>query len=154
LIEEEYLAGAVSLGSAALKLVVTVKMGVTHLQIQKQLAVQSKNATAPSGIRPFEWTGKNFDGLARNLKSNDLISGLERAGWVKTIEAGGGKSGPATILKNSNTGMTVRVHATPSNGHPYFRARNAGGNYLDTNGVFPHWATTQEMRPLTHFYFR
>jgi hypothetical protein len=50
------------------------------------------------------------------------------------VEAGGGKSGSATVLTDPATGMKVRVHANPSNNAPNFRVQNAGGNYLGSAG--------------------
>lgn len=69
-----------------------------------------------------------------------LISKIQRniedAGWTKTIEAGGKKSGDATIFVDS-TGTKVRIHANPGEGTPYFRVQNKGGGYLNDDGVFP-----------------
>ncbi len=79
---------------------------------------------------------------------------MEDAGWKKTVEAGGGKSGPATILTDMKTGIKIRVQESPINGNPYFRVQNKGGNYLDASGSFPSNATKQEMRNLTHFEFK
>ncbi|MCK8058729.1 MULTISPECIES: RHS repeat-associated core domain-containing protein [unclassified Fusibacter] len=101
----------------------------------------------------FNWTGDDFDDIARNASPYDLITSLENSGWHKVIEDGGSKSGPATILTDPVTGTIVRVHATPGEGAPYFRVQNSGGGYLDSTGAFPSDATRQELRDLTHFYF-
>jgi len=72
----------------------------------------------------------------------------------KTFEVGRGRSGPATILTDPNSGTKVRIHANPVQGSPYFRVQNGNNNYLDNNGTFPSNATRQELRDLTHFYFQ
>ncbi|CAM3843290.1 hypothetical protein MALU111345_21910 [Marinicrinis lubricantis] len=101
----------------------------------------------------FQWTGKNFSQMGKNMSPNEMISNLEKSGWTKTIEPGGKKSGPATIFTDPSTGTKVRIHAEPGEGTPYFRVQNKGGGYLDDNGVFPSNATKQELRDATHFYF-
>lgn len=97
-----------------------------------------------------QWTGKDFKQI---MSPDDLIKNLENSGWTKTVEQGGKKSGPATILTDPSTGTKVRIHAEPGEGTPYFRVQNKGGGYLDDNGVFPSNASKQELRDLTHFYF-
>lgn len=101
----------------------------------------------------FQWTGKNFSQMGKNMSPNEMISNLEKSGWTKTVEAGGKKSGPATILTDPSTGTKVRIHAEPGEGTPCFRVQNKGGGYLDDNGVFPSNATKQELRDSTHFNF-
>lgn len=101
----------------------------------------------------LEWSGKNFSQIGKNMSPDELISNLENSGWTKTIEPGGKKSGPATILTDPATGTKVRIHSGPGEGIPYFRVQNKGGGYLDDNGVFPSNATRQELRDATHFYF-
>ncbi|WP_287022154.1 hypothetical protein [Cohnella sp.] len=101
----------------------------------------------------FQWTGKNFSQIGKSMSPEELISNLEKSGWTKTIEPGGKKSGPATILTDPNTGTKVRIHATPGEGNPYFRVQNKGGNYLGDDGKFPSNATKEEIGDLTHFEF-
>ncbi|MEL4028670.1 pre-toxin TG domain-containing protein [Caldifermentibacillus hisashii] len=101
----------------------------------------------------FQWTGKNFSQMGKNMSPNEMISNLEKSGWNKIVEPGGKKSGPATIFTDPSTGTKVRIHAEPGEGTPYFRVQNKGGGYLDNNGVFPSNATKQELRDKTHFYF-
>ena len=96
----------------------------------------------------------NFKDIANTKSPSQFIKELENAGWKKTVEPGGGKSGPATILTDTKTGIKVRVQESPINGNPYFRVQNKGGNYLEANGSFPSNATKQEMRNLTHFEFK
>lgn len=91
--------------------------------------------------------------MAKNNSANDLIKNLEDVGWTKTIEAGGKKSGDATIFVDPATGTKVRIHANPGEGTPYFRVQNKGGGYLDDDGIFPSNATRQGLRDQTHFYF-
>lgn len=91
--------------------------------------------------------------MGKNMSPNEMIKNLEKSGWTKTVEPGGKKSGPATILTDPSTGTKVRIHAEPGGGTPYFRVQNKGGGYLDDNGVFPSNATRQELRDATHFYF-
>lgn len=87
------------------------------------------------------------------MTPDELISDLESQGYTKSIESGGGKSGPATILTEPQTGTKVRIHLEPSNGQPYFRVQNAGGNYLGTDGLFPSNAGKDMIQELTHFIF-
>ncbi|MBD7970094.1 hypothetical protein H9647_18695 [Paenibacillus sp. Sa2BVA9] len=101
----------------------------------------------------FNGREKNFSKMSEGVSSTEMINNLEKSGWTKTIEPGGKKSGPATILIDPSTGTKVRIHAEPGEGTPYFRVQNEGGNYLDDNGVFPSNATRQEFRDATHFYF-
>ncbi|WP_031341721.1 RHS repeat-associated core domain-containing protein, partial [Ruminiclostridium papyrosolvens] len=96
----------------------------------------------------------NFKDIANTKSPSEFIKELEDSGWKKTIEPGGGKSGPATILTDTNTGIKVRVQESPTNGNPYFRVQNKGGNYLDSDGSFPSNAAKKEMRNLTHFEFK
>ncbi len=121
-------------------------------QLQKGIAQFQKNRAKGTG-NSFQWTGKNFSQMGKSASPNEMISNLEKSGWTKTIEPGGKKSGPATILTDPSTGTKVRVHAEPGEGTPYFRVQNKGGGYLDDNGVFPSNATKQELRDATHFYF-
>lgn len=114
---------------------------------------QVNNSQASNNVTNVEWTGNDFSNIGKKCTPENLIDQLESQGWSKNIEAGGGKSGPATILKNTSTGEIVRVHTSPSNGKPYFRVQNSGGNYLDNTGNFPSNASRQELRDLTHFYF-
>jgi len=97
------------------------------------------------GGSAFKWTGKNSSQMGKNMSPNEMISNLERSGWTKSVEAGGKKSGPATILTDPSTGTKVRIHAEPEEGTPYFRVQNKGGGYLDDNGVFPSNATKQKL---------
>jgi hypothetical protein len=99
------------------------------------------------------WTGKNFNDIGKSTNPEDLINNLESSGWSKVIEAGGGGSGPATILTDPVTGTKVRIMANPAEGSPYFRVQNAGGNHLGSDGLYPSNATRQELRDLTYFYF-
>ncbi len=69
------------------------------------------------------------------------------------IESGGNKSGPATIFTDPTSGTRIRIHASPSNGNPYFRVQNSGGNYLGADGKFPSGASKDEIGNLTHFNF-
>ena len=109
---------------------------------------------AGGGVAQSGIMHRNFNQVAQQTTPRQLIRTLERAGWRKSVEAGGGRSGPATVLTDPATGTTVRIHMTPAKGaRPYFRVRNAGGNYLDSNGLFPSNATRQQVRDLTHFYF-
>ena len=96
----------------------------------------------------------NFNDIANTKSPSEFIKELENAGWKRTIEPGGGKSGPATILIDSKTGIKVRVQETPVDGNPYFRVQNKGGNYLNAEGSFSSNATKQELRDLTHFKFK
>lgn len=105
-------------------------------------------------IKAFKWEGKSIKAIANNLTPNELIQQLEKKGWQKSIEQGGSKSGVATIFINPSTGEKIRIHANPGYGIPYFRVQNSGGNYVDASGVFPSNATRQEVRELTHFYFK
>ncbi|TCJ93393.1 UNVERIFIED_ORG: peptidoglycan hydrolase-like protein with peptidoglycan-binding domain [Anoxybacillus amylolyticus] len=95
----------------------------------------------------------DLEQLAKNTSPSELIKYLEKQGWKKEVQPGGRKSGPATIFTDPNTGMVVRIHASPGEGTPYFRVQNKSGNYLDKNGNFPSNATRKELRDLTHFYF-
>ncbi|MBC2074817.1 hypothetical protein HCJ55_13415, partial [Listeria marthii] len=104
-------------------------------------------------IPKLRWKGKNFSEIGATYTPVEFITQLEHQGWIKVIEKGGSKSGPATILTNPISGEKVRIHALPSNEKPYFRVQNKGGNYLDDTGQFPSNATKQELRDLTHFYF-
>ncbi len=103
------------------------------------------NPIKVEGAGNVKWTGKDFNSIAKNANPNELINSLENSGWTKTVEAGGGKSGPATILTDPVTGTKVRIHATPGEGTPYFRVQNKGGGYLDNNGSFPSNATNKNL---------
>ena len=95
----------------------------------------------------------DLEQLAKNTSPSEFIKYLEKQGWKKEVQPGGGKSGPATIFTDPDTGMVVRIHASPREGTSYFRVQNKSGNYLDKNGNFPSNATRKELRDLTHFYF-
>lgn len=110
-------------------------------------------SSAPLQQSNINWTGRDFSQIAQNSTPDNLTCTLENLGWNKVIEPGVGRSGPATILTDPVSGTKVRIHATPTQGTPYFRVQKAGGGYLDTNGLFPSNATRQEVRNLTHFYF-
>jgi len=120
-------------------------------RLLEKIGAAGRNAQGAAGN--IKWTGKDFNSIGKNATPNELIDSLENSGWTKTVEAGGGKSGPATILVDPVTGIKVRIHATPGVGVPYFRVQNSGSGYLDHNGLFPSNATKQEFRDLTHFYF-
>lgn len=95
----------------------------------------------------------DLEQLAKNTDPSEFIKYLEKQGWKKEVQPGGRKSGPATIFTDPDTGMAVRIHASPREGTSYFRVQNKSGNYLDKNGNFPSNATRKELRDLTHFYF-
>lgn len=120
----------------------------------KEFKKSAKKVKKASGSIPkLKWRGKVFSKIGENYTPNKFIEQLEQQGWIKTIEQGGSKSSPATILNNPSTGEKVRIHTSPSNGKPYFRVQNKGGNYIDDTGKFPSNATKQEVRDLAHFYF-
>lgn len=33
----------------------------------------------------FQWTGKNFSQMGKNISPNEMISNLEKLGWTKTV---------------------------------------------------------------------
>ncbi|WP_316933107.1 T7SS effector LXG polymorphic toxin [Listeria monocytogenes] len=113
-----------------------------------------KNKNRYIKIPKLQWKGKGFSKIGATYTPVEFITQLELKGWVRVNEQGGSKSGPATILTNPISGEKVRIHALPSNKKPYFRVQNKGGNYLDDTGQFPSNATKQELRNLTHFYFK
>ncbi len=96
----------------------------------------------------------DFNKSIFDLSPDELIVYLENNGWEKTVKSGGKKSGTAIIMENPASGTKIRMHLTPSNNKPYFRIQNSAGDYLDKTGKFPSNATKQEMRDLTHFYFK
>ncbi|HAC3854686.1 TPA: hypothetical protein U0G56_002278 [Listeria monocytogenes] len=124
-----------------------------HKKVDKVKEVEKSTKKAIKDIPKLKWESKGFSKIGKNYKPSQFIEQLEEEGWVKTVEQGGSKSGPATILTNPNTGEKIRIHTSPSNGKPYFRVQNKGGNYIDDTGNFPSNATKQEVRDLTHFYF-
>jgi len=126
---------------------------VTKTFVKRVSKKKVKKKKKVKGTKDFQWTGKNFSQLGKNMSPNEMITKLEKSGWKKTVEPGGKKSGPATILTDPSTGTKVRIHAEPGGGTPYFRVQNKGGGYLDNNGVFPSNATRQELRDATHFNF-
>lgn len=117
------------------------------LKLDLQFFAQAK------GVSKLIGKTSDFNKLAKSSSANDLIKKLEKFGWDKEIQPGGKKSGPATVFVDNETGMKVRIHATPGEGTPYFKVMNSGKNYLDKNGNFPSNASKQEVRNLTHFYF-
>ncbi|KEQ21981.1 hypothetical protein ET33_28685 [Paenibacillus tyrfis] len=122
-------------------------------QAEMNASRTTAQGTGNAASNSVQWTGKGFKDIGKNSSPNDLANSLENSGWTKTIEQGGKKSGPATILTDPSSGTKVRIHAEPGEGTPYFRVQNKGGGYLDESGVFPSNASKQELRDLTHFYF-
>ena len=97
-----------------------------------------------------ELGAKDFNEVGNKYTSEQLINKLDDIGFSKTVTYKSVNSGPSVNMTRNN--LTFRIQGSPANGKPYFRVYN-GANPLDANGVFPSWATRQQVRNLTHFYF-
>jgi len=93
---------------------------------------------------------KDFNEVGQKYTPGQLVDKLDDLGFSKNVTFKSRNSGPAFIMKRNN--LTFRIQSSPMNGRAYFRVYS-GTNPLAANGAFPSWATRQQVRALTHFYF-
>ncbi|KIV57783.1 hypothetical protein TS64_06025 [Aneurinibacillus migulanus] len=110
---------------------------------------------ASQGMGNLIKDSSSYKDLAKNHSADDLIKNLENSGWAKVVDPPrSARSGEAIKFTNPENGDIIRIMPNPADGKPYFKVQNKGGGWLDEFGKFPSNATKQELRDLTHFYFK